>query len=339
MDDGLHSIDDALALLRQGKELEKEQKFWEATDMFLQGRQVLQSLAIKQIIVAEDDKKIVSLYEEKAQEYLRHSRKTLLEAMTLEIGPSAKREDFYENLTDEEAEFRIRIFYSLFAKKVETREAEKDLVAKQWSIEERLQELNASLPSGFKTDQERMDSVNQGLNRLGLSLYTQKRPFERFQDALPKSEEDQIEEIMAQAKDEVAFEHKLESGLVATTTLTHVDNDFDDDDDDDEDNDESDSDKESREDIQLDDDQLAIKRIRKRVVQVQTKLAELVALLDEAKAARDDKVKMIETPDVDSDSDIEKPSVEMYLSSGKKKLESSRRHLNKAKKEWNDACL
>ena len=59
----------------------------------------------------------------------------------------------------------------------------------------------------MKTSEERMDDLNKGLNRLGLSLYPQKQPFERFmKEEMPKDEDEQVEGIMAQARDEVAIE-------------------------------------------------------------------------------------------------------------------------------------
>jgi hypothetical protein len=329
------TIEDALALLKQGKQLEKEHKYWEATDKFIQGRNILQSLANHQSRVTQEERQIVSLYEEKSLEYLRQSRKTLLDAMTLEMEPNGKSSDFYENLTDEEAQLRIRLFYTLFSKKVDVEEPDKNVADQQWAIEERLQELNASLPSGFKTDNERMDSINRGLNRLGLSLYSQKKPFERFQEALPKDEDEQIEDIMAQAKDEVAFEKKFGGGTSAPAKTSNADaDDFEDNDDDDEDEEED-----TDEDLKLDDDQLVIKHIRQRVVKAQTKLAELVALLDEAKTAKDEEEKAVERYDDGSDDSIEKPSSDTFLESGKKKLRGAQRDLKKAMEEWNEALL
>lgn len=327
-DDSPETIEDALVLLKQGKEFEKKQKFWDASDKFIQGRKILDSLAKKQSRATEEDRQILSLYEEKSQEYLRQSRKSLLEAMTLEMEPDEKSTDFYENLTEEEAQLRLRIFCTLFSRKVDLQDSsEKNVDDLQWSIEERLQELNASLPSGFKTDDERMDSLNRGLNRLGLSLYPQKKPFERFEEQLPKSDEEQIEAIMAQAKDEVAFEKQFGGGPGVTAKSLDADDLDDADDDEEEDTDE---------DLKLDDDQLAIKHIRQRVVKAQTKLAEIVALLDEAKTARDEEERDVERYDDDS---IEKPSSDSYLTSGKKKLRGAQRDLKKAMDEWNEEAL
>jgi hypothetical protein len=185
-----------------------------------------------------------------------------------------------------------------------------------------------------------MAEINKGLNKLGLSLpHTQQKPFARFQDALPKSEEEQIDDIMAQAQDEAVFEQHQErmSGIggasVVPLAKTH------DDDEADLSNDDDDSDDESG-DEELEDDQLAIKKIRKKVVKAQVKIAELVALLDEANAAAAKESKPItkETVLTDDDSD-DRSDVAGILEPGKKKLRSARRDLRKALEEWNDAIL
>jgi hypothetical protein len=325
------TIEDALALLKQGKQFEKEQNYWEASDKFIQGREILQSLAKKQSNATEEDRQITTLYEEKSNEYLRQSRKSLVDAMTFEMEPSEKSAEFYDTLTDEEAQLRIRLFYTLFSKKVAIEDPDKNVADQQWAIEERLQELNASLPSGFKTDDERMDSINKGLNRLGLSLYSQKKPFERFEETLPKSEDEQIEEIMNQAKDEVTFQKQFGGGPNAPAKSSDAD--------DDDFEDESDDEEDTDEDLKLEDDQLAIKHIRQRVVKGQTQLAELVALLDEAKTAKDEEDKEAERYDDGSDDSIEKPSSDTYLASGKKKLRGAQRDLKKAIDEWSEVLL
>jgi hypothetical protein len=200
----------------------------------------------------------------------------------------------------------------------------------QMSLEERLRNLNESLPSGFKTSEERMNDLNRGLNRLGLSMYEQKTPFSRFiEDSIPKDEDDQVVEIMAQAKDEVHFENAMAqnstTGMVKKSNEDDSISDVDDD---------SDSDG----DELLDDEQLAMKKVRKRVVKAQTKLAELVALIDEAEALRANEEKKEEeaalTVNDDSSDDISKPESEAHFASAKKKLRAARKDLKKATQEW-----
>jgi hypothetical protein len=90
----------------------------------------------------------------------------------------------------------------------------------QSSLEERLLKLNQSLPSAFKTSEERMRDINRGLNRLGLSsLVTtttntnsssssnKGRSFSTMPMTI-KSELEQVEDIIAQARDEVALQQQ-----------------------------------------------------------------------------------------------------------------------------------
>jgi hypothetical protein len=173
--------------------------------------------------------------------------------------------------------------------------------------------------------------INRGLNRLGLSLYEQKAPFSRLIDEVPKSEEEQVEDILAQAKEEVSFEGKF-GGAHAAAKGNANDNDNDDDDDDDDEDDEDDEDA----NLDLDDEQLAIKMIRRKVVKAQVGLAELVALLDEAKSAREQEVEEEGLNDDDDDSaeDIDEKGATAYLGLGKKKLVRARKALNKAVNLW-----
>jgi hypothetical protein len=216
------------------------------------------------------------------------------------------------------------------------------LLDQQWSIEERLQELNNSLPSGFKTSEERMAEINKGLNKLGLSLYTQKEPFARFHDAVvPKSDDEQVEEIMAQAKDEVELERHL--GSVAASATARPSDSYEDGDDDDDDDDDADQ----PGDELLEDDQLAIKKIRNRVIRAQIKLVELVALLDEAKAAKDGQYKeekeaSVANHDDDDDSnddDDDDSAVSNLLTRGKKRLRSAQLDLRKAMRHWEEDLM
>jgi hypothetical protein len=177
-----------------------------------------------------------------------------------------------------------------------------------------------------------MDSINRGLNRLGLSLYTQKEPFARFKDEVPKDDDEQVAEIMAQAKDEVSFEKQF--GAKTPSDTRQDEDDEEDDDSDDEGGEEEDD----EEDAFLDDDQLAIKKIRRKVVKAQIKLAELVALLDEAKAQKQAEDEEDDNDD-DSEDSIKKPDSATYLASGKKKLKSVQRELKKALTEWIENLL
>ena len=128
------------------------------------------------------------------------------------------------SLTDKEAQQRIHLFTGLFARDedltalVHTNNTRKDedeeeepqvpVAQQQSSLEDRLLALNKSLPSGFKTSDERMRDINQGLNRLGLTLHSAIDSRNNQFNTLhvpAKSETEQVEDIIAQAKDEVAL--------------------------------------------------------------------------------------------------------------------------------------
>lgn len=330
------TLEKAFELLHKGKEAHSKGDCWDAADKFVQAREILKTLAEGQPKTTEEEQQIAQLYESKTKEYLHTSRQCLIDAMKQEKEQDEKEDatPFFSLLTDEQAEQRIRIFYSLFSKRLEnTIPDESAAVDQQWNIEERLMELNASLPKGFKTSDERMTDINRGLNRLGLSLYDQKEPFARLQEQIPKGEEEQVADIIAQAQDEVATERKFSSNALPANVPVIQD----DDDDDDEDDDEDDDDEEG--DLELDDDQLAIKKIRKKVVKAQVKLAELIALLDEAKATkkREDEEKDLHGDD--SEEEASEKGADEVLRSGKKKLKSARKDLEKALTEWTESLL
>jgi hypothetical protein len=232
-------------------------------------------------------------------------------------------------------------------------------IADEVDLEARLRSLNQSLPSGFKTVEERMSDVNSGLGSLGVSsVYTQPNSAQRmFDDELPKSEDEQIDEILAQAQDEAMMDNMNRGGgddaigqksAAAAARNNDDDSSFGDDDDDD--------DSESgEEDLLLDNDQLGMKTIHKKVVKAQVKLAELLALVDQArsKRAKEDQAEEDEIykdnrdnddgRDNDSDEDsfreVQKHDVAFLMMTSKKKLKSAQRDLKKALVEWDDLIL
>jgi hypothetical protein len=337
-----NKLDKAFELLLQGKSLQVKGEHWNAADCLVQARILLQDLAKEQPTSTEEEQKIGKLYDEQAIEYLHQSRQCLIEAMKSETDREAKPGSTFAMslLTDEQAETRIRTFYSLFSRPVNIQggspskqEEEKNVIDQQWSIEERLLDLNKSLPSGFKTSEERMGEINRGLNKLGLSLYDQREPFSRLQEEIPKSTEEQVDDIIAQAQDEVTFDKKFGSG--PNDAAQKVD-----------DNDDSDSNNDSvesedEEDYLLDDRVLAVKKIRKRAVKTQVKLAELIALLDQAKSALDEEDDKDPKDDDSDDSNSLDHNAEgkgsaAYLSLAKKKLKGARQDIKKALAEWQE---
>jgi hypothetical protein len=117
--------------------------------------------------------------------------------------------------------------------------------------------------------------------------------------------------------------------------------------------DDNDDDSESADDeLLLDNDQLGMKTIHKKVVKAQVKLAELLALVDQArsKRAKEDKdeedeiYKNNRDDDNDDDDDdsfreVQKHDVAFLMMTGKKKLKSAQRDLKKALAEWDDLIL
>ena len=98
---------------------------------------------------------------------------------------------------------------ALFSKEIalQSNVSEESITQQAASLEERLLELNASLPSGFKSESERMSNINWGLRALGPSstIATNEKP-KLDLCTFPLSPEDQIVDIIAQAKDEARLE-------------------------------------------------------------------------------------------------------------------------------------
>lgn len=324
------NIEQVFELIQDGKDLKKTD-LWSAAAKFSKARSLLCTLAEEQPKSTEEEKQIASLYQSQAKEYLKESRDSLINAMQNEKENDQQQETiFYSGLTDDEAETRIHTFASLFSKAMVTanEKVEEGSIDNVLSLEERLKALNASLPSGLKTSDERMDDINRGLNRLGLSLYTQKAPFARFED---KDEDEQVEDIIAQAQDEVNFEKNF-AATSENTSKVFIDAGEDEDDDY--------SSEEDEEDAILDDEILAMKTIRKKVVKAQVKLAELVALLDEARSAKEHEETEDDDMDRDEDSSsvgkVDKvPSIE-HLATGRRRLIGAKRELKKALDVWKE---
>ena len=239
-------------------------------------------------------------------------------------------------------------------------------IADEVDLEARLRSLNQSLPTGFKTVDERMSDVHSGLGKLGMSsVYTQPNSAQRlFEDELPKSEDEQIDEILAQAQDEAMMDTMNRNvgggddggddaiGQKSAAVAAGKSSKYDDDDSSfgDEDDDESES---GEEDLLLDNDQLGMKTIHKKVVKAQVKLAELLKLVDQARSKRakedqdeeDEIYKNNRDDDINGDSDedsfreVQKHDVAFLMMTSKKKLKSAQRDLKKALAEWDDLIL
>jgi len=191
---------------------------------------------------------------------------------------------------------------------------------KQMSLEERLMELNANLPKEFKSSGERIQDLNSGMKRLGLGMYTDDNKPNPLKVEAPRSAAQQVEDIIAQAKDEVAL-LKHDGGGDDDHDDSISDNaPFSDDDDDDS-------------EAFLSDDVVELQnvaKIRNQVAAAQAKLAELVALLDTIPAAADEK----EEAELQENGDAKGAGSSFDPAYGKKVLKDSRQSLHQALKLW-----
>ncbi len=351
-------VEATFALLTAARKLESISDYWLATEKYVHAHKLLTFLAEEKNADLETlpqneqeaTQQIANLYASQADEYRRQSRKCLIKAMEKEhSNPNS------DELNDDQARARNRSFAALFSKPI----AEPKASAPQESpeppqpgdLESRLRALNQSLPSGFKSVSERMSDVNKGLGKLGVSsVYTQSNA-NRFEDEIEKDEDEQIEEILAQAQDEVMMD-KMEKENASGedgAAIAIVKKSMDDDDDDGSTIGHSES-EHSEGDELLDNDQMGMKVIHKKVAKAQAKLAELAAMVQEARAKRakedaDEEEEIYnahngdESDDEDSFREVQKNDVAFLMMTGKKKLRSAQRDLKKALAEWDDLIL
>lgn len=297
----------------------------------------------------DEQAKIAALYRHQSEEYLQRARGSFISALqqvnddddqTIDANQDAPKEgndnkkqqisSDGSSMSDEECFYRMKLFGRLFAKEPAD---PKTMHEQESSLEARLQELNASLPAAFKTEKERMRDLNRGLARLGLSLFPDTsadaaefeqrgggRLFGLGDAAVPKSESEQVDWIIAQAKDEVAVAGGP-TGTTSDSTLAEAaaagtldikpdscgDNRLDDEDDDD-----------SVDFSALDEDAdltpAICKDLHIKLVAAQVSLSELVALFD-----------------VDTDNDA---AIEFEQARGKKMLQDVRLLLRQVTEKW-----
>lgn len=270
------------------------------------------------------------------------------------------RNYFCQSLSDEEANKRIRLFSVLFAKEtieiktlpiavlaseegtreIASPEAESVAVAAVGgggggeskddsglealsSLEDRLSQLNASLPKGIKTPKERLQDINQGMKRLGMSVYNEgnNSTTNPLKVEPTKSMSQQVEDIIGQAKDEVAM------GLVApdddgvSAASSHADDVISDDDyfsgDDGADSILSDEVPELQN----------VAKIQDQVAQAQAKLAELTAVLQTLPSPEDQ-----EEAEIQREGKEDAPPFENVYA--KKMLTDAKASVGKALKLW-----
>ena len=336
-------VEATFALLTAARKLESNSEYWLATEKYVRAHKLLVLLEEEKRKEVEDMTKnntkadelegaqqIAKLYKSQAEEYWKQSRKCLLQAMEKELTKTCD-----EPLDDDQARARNSSFAALFSKPIEAPPKEEP---KADDIESRLRALNQSLPSNFKSVQERMSDVNRGLGKLGVSsVYTQPQSsYNHLEDQLEKDEDEQIEEILAQAKDQVLMDKMNQDAPHTTTSQKPVD-----------DNDDStigDSDSEnSEDDLHLDNDQLGMKVIHKQVTKAQAKLMELLKFVEKAQTKRakeeEDEIDYNSDDDDEYFPEVQKHDVAFLMMNGKKRLRSAQRNLKKALDEWQDLIL
>jgi len=224
-------LEEAFRLIRNGNEQEEANDHWKAADSFSQARAILARLARTATSkkqkdgVSTEQEKIASLYHQQSIEYLKRARGALIAALKKDTVDDSDHDRVNSSsisssntkdrmlLSEEECFFRMKLFGRLFAKEPEDL---KSVQEQESLLENRLRHLSDSLPSSLKSEKERMRDLNKGLARLGLSLIpTSEETSSSLQQqtgrlfglmdeaAPPKSEMEQIDDIIAQAKDEV----------------------------------------------------------------------------------------------------------------------------------------
>lgn len=225
--------------IEKGNTLCDDKKYWEAATAYTEARRQLLSLVQENSDAAAaangqdstEAAQIRELYKRQARDYLHRARKTLLDALeqedaadqALELDQPTRHEQFTAdnaNIKDDGGSDtsleRLRLFAWLFANEdslqvslTNTTTNSIPTAQLESSLEDRFRALSASLPQSVKTSDERMRDLNKGLRHLGISVpassYSSKPKQELF-ELNARSEVDQVEDIIEQAKDEARME-------------------------------------------------------------------------------------------------------------------------------------
>jgi hypothetical protein len=330
------ALEAAFRFIREGNELTEAKGHWKAADNYSQARNILQQLCEEAPQNNDEQIKITALYLQQSADYLQRARGSIVSALQQETAEDRKictslqdattnggvpQSTLLNSLSEDECVFRMKLFGRLFAKELDD---PKSVPEQQSSLEARLQQLNDSLPRAFKTEKERMRDLNRGLARLGVSNYTEQQQQQQghvfgIADAVPKTESEQLDWIIAQAKDEVAvtggpvadgtaLAEAAAAGLIIAPDVT-IDvpliNDSD-----------------SEDALSMDDEDANLtpkicSDLRSELVAAQVSLSELIALFE-----------------VDQGNDAE---IEFNQAQGKKLLNNTRVLLRQVTEKWN-AC-
>ena len=178
------TVEEAFALIAQGN----DEKTWKKADAYGKASSILATLTSDEAPVQELYRQQASHYRQKAQQAFIEGLQEQMERDSAEI----PRETCLE---------RQALFLSLFAPLLVEEQRVRDARNDQ-TLEERLAQLTANLPTNLQSESQRLQQVQQGLERLGVSLSFSSSTKPNLR---PASEDDQVAQIMAQARDEVAM--------------------------------------------------------------------------------------------------------------------------------------
>jgi hypothetical protein len=259
-DDDLERI---WALLEQGHGHHNSQEYWEAAECYQEAQEklaVLSKAPVHENKSHTNDKeeawKIARLYRLQANEYHHKARESFVEALAkftaVEKEATNLKDDEFtappllsteksESADDDKIRDRLRLFIQLFADEQALEEFHRVTTGKQpnnipaqsseFSLEQRLAQLNQNLPKSLQSSEQRMQEINKGLNRLGLpSVYDVSHSHVsnncgvNFNFPVPnKSDAEQVDDIIAQARDEVALLGAITTAELGETALSSSD--------------------------------------------------------------------------------------------------------------------
>lgn len=213
------TIDTAFAHIAEGKKhATAMDTAWSAAENYAQAVQVL--VQLEPPSDSPDANNILRLYHQQATYYLQEARKQVIRALGQDVkgdedaatdaspaGPPrsiAQLSQLLQHLPEEERSQRTRLFSQLFTgSTVGVEEGTPDLREQEDQLAARLEQLNQSFPKSLQSEAEKVRELNRGLRRMGLATVedgASTKP--ALPLSLPKSEFDQINDIIAQAKDE-----------------------------------------------------------------------------------------------------------------------------------------
>lgn len=370
---GKEDLNTAFKLIEEGHHHKEKAEHWLASRKYAEAAQRLAQLRKRQPHDTTEQIKIATLYHTQAIEFLKAARLSLVAALqqdtmsdhggsdeTSQRPPTSQNNDpppllhtnnsdnkiaqisdissLLQTLTEKDFQNRLELFGRLFAKEElllpslssSNQQSVEDEASK---LEERLLQLNNSIPRFLKTEAEKIRDLNRGLRRLGLATVESPSSTTTTQSALfsptatttivpPKSETDQVNDIINQVKDEVIMNHGellAEQALLPPTSGSQPqDENIEEDivvsahDDDDEDEVEDNEAEEDNANLTSD----VCRSIYDKLLSVQVSLAELIALFE-----------------VDAGGDAE---IEFDPSRGRHLLNDARAQLKMVQEQWDN---